>query len=211
MNNGFFKNGDAGITLHIVQQSPRGQGARGRPAQQTPPSNEFGEKLHKAFVNSAMTQAEFAEILAIELQTPVSQVSVSNWLRGAEPRRRPDRPTFTEEILKVAEAVAETEQSAGRKKFAAAAEVTKQFAAWDKLEVTPRQLQVAGEISASLYKAWRSGASIPNTRWILFRDKVNMWLDFIAENQKSWKKLESAGPVKTPAPQRKARKVSAKK
>jgi hypothetical protein len=146
-----------------------------------------------------MSQVEFAEVLALELGRPVSQVNVSNWLNGVEPRNRADEPNLMKAVLEAAKRIASRESKAGRKKHADPVKVQAQFAAWDKAGLTPKQIQLAAEISASLYQVWRYGkAKVPTVRWEMARAKVNMWLDFILENQQNWQ-AQATQPVKKSA------------
>jgi hypothetical protein len=132
-----------------------------------------------------MTQKDFAEVLSVEIQLPVSQVNLSNWLHGVEPRARRDAPNLSNKILEAAHRIAENE--AGRARYADPRAVQEQFATWERLGITTRQVQVAGDISASLYRAWRSGnVQVPALRWELFQTKVGLWTDFILEHQAEW-------------------------
>lgn len=156
-----------------------------QPRRPQEPTNAFGVQLRAYFDQSAMSQKDFAEVLSVELQIPVSQVNLSNWLHGVEPRPRRDIQNLSDQILEAADRIAKNE--AGRSRYADPTTVQKQFKAWDELGITIRQVQVAGDISASLYRAWRSGkVQVPAARWEIFQGKVRLWTDCILEHQAEW-------------------------
>lgn len=149
------------------------------------PTNAFGVQLRAYFDQAAMSQKDFAEVLSVELQLPVSQVNLSNWLHGVEPRPRRDIPNLSNKVLEIAGRIAKNE--AGRSRYADPVKVQEQFATWERLGITTRQVQVAGDISASLYRAWRGGnVQVPAARWELFQTKVALWTAFILEHQAEW-------------------------
>lgn len=165
-----------------------------QPRRPQEPTNAFGVKLRAFFDQSAMTQKDFAEVLSVEIQLPVSQVNLSNWLHGVEPRPRRDAPNLPDKILEAARRISENE--AGRSRYANPKTVQEQFAAWESLGITARQVQVAGDISASLYRIWRSGAvQVPANRWEIFQTKVSLWTDFILAHQAEWQAVGRKAPT----------------
>lgn len=185
MNNVDLVDSQTGLNSpHSGSAAPQRQ-----PRRPQEPTNAFGVQLREFFDRSAMTQKDFAEVLSLEIQIPVSQVNLSNWLHGVEPRPKRNAPNLSGKILEAARRIAENET--GRSRYADPTAVQEQFLAWDRLGITTRQVQVAGEISASLYRAWRSGnVRIPTSRWEAFHAKVSLWTDFILAHQAEW---QSAG------------------
>jgi hypothetical protein len=194
MNNNYFKNGEFGLKLHLAEAPSPAPGARHRGLREEP-TNPFGLALCASFAKAAMSQMEFSELLSIELRRPVSQVNVSNWLHGVEPRSTLEEPNLADAVLKAAERIAETETQAGQQKYADPNNVKTVFATWDAAGLTPKQIQLAAEISVSLYRAWRAGTvKIRTARWEVAKAKVDLWTDFVAEHQKSWQ-AASGGPA----------------
>jgi hypothetical protein len=196
MNNNYFKSGEAGLKLYLAETPSPALGRR-RSASKGSPTNAFGMELRDHFAKSAMSQQEFAEVLSIELGRPVSQVNISNWLHGIEPRSRADEPNFMAAVLAAAERIGKRESKAGRQKYADPQKVQAQFAKWDKAGLTAKQIQLAAEISVSLYLAWRNNkVKIPSVRWELAKTKVDMWRDFVVEHQKNWQAQATQAAVK---------------
>lgn len=196
MNNN-FKSGEFGLKLHLAESPSPAVGARRRGLRGTP-TNPFGLTLCASFAKAAMSQMEFSELLSIELHRPVSQVNVSNWLRGVEPRATVEEPNLADSVLKAAARIAMNETQAGRQKYADPKKVQTAFAKWDAAGLTPKQIQLAAEISVSLYLAWRAGTvKIATARWEVAKAKVDMWTDFVAEHQKSWQAAAGKSAAKT--------------
>lgn len=186
MNSSLFKGEKDVLRMHVLDTpAPSLIGPRSAPRNE--PTNPFGVEFRECFDKAAMAQQDFAEVLSLELKRPVSQVNVSNWLRGVEPRSSAAHPNLADEVLVAARHIAENEFVAGRGKHADPEKVRAQFCEWEAAGLTAKQVQLAAEISVTLYRAWREGITrIPTTRWEVAQTKVNMWKDFIAENQKKW-------------------------
>lgn len=186
MNNSLFKSDKDVLKMHVLDTpAPSLVGPRSAPRRE--PTNPFGVEFRECFDKAAMAQQDFAEVLSADLKRPVSQVNVSNWLRGVEPRANAAHPNLADEVLAAARRIAENEFVAGRAKHADPKKVRAQFSEWEAAGLTAKQVQLAAEISVTLYRAWHEGLTrIPTTRWEVVQAKVNMWKDFIAENQKKW-------------------------
>jgi hypothetical protein len=196
MNNNYFISGETGLKLHLVDTPSPTIGPR-RNSLRPELTNAFGIELCAHFAKAAMSQQEFAEVLSIELGRPISQVNISNWLHGVEPRILSGQPDFQGEVLKAAARIAKNESKAGRQKYADHKQVHAQFVQWDKAGLTPKQIQLAAEISVSLYQVWRSDkVKIQSARWEVAKAKVNMWKDFVTEHQKNWQAQAAQPAVK---------------
>jgi hypothetical protein len=148
----------------------------------------FAVVLRSCFDQSAMSQQAFAEVLSLELGRNVSQVNISNWLKGVEPRITPGNENLHALILEAADRIASNESLGGRTKYADPKTVAARLAGWRAAGLTEKQIQLAAELSVSLYRLWASGkVRILSVRWELAAAKVDLWQNYIAENQEAWK------------------------
>jgi len=186
MNNNILENGETGVKLHLADSPGLPTARRREPKPE--PTNPFSVELRGYFQTAAMSQAEFAEVLSLELGRTVSQVSLSTWLNGATPRTpgkaqtRATTEPLANAVLTCAKRIADNESAAGRQKYADPQEVQAQFQRWDEQGYTPKQIQLAAEISVSLYRSWRfGGVRVRAERWNQAVTKVEAFLKFLAE------------------------------
>lgn len=208
MNNSGIKNSGNVLNMFVLDTPAPGLvGRRGGPRQA--PTNPFGVEFRECFDKSAMAQQDFAEVLSLELKRPVSQVNVSNWLHGVEPRTTLTHPNLANDILAAAQRIAANEADAGREKYADTKKVAAQLAEWETAGLTAKQVQLAAEISVTLYRAWLSGkVRISAVRWEMAQTKVNMWKDFVTEHQRQWQASQAeAKEARAPGRSSKARKA----
>lgn len=148
-------------------------------------SNPFSDELLELVSAVGLAQSEYAEILSGRLGRPVSQVVLSNWLRGRSPRRfSPDQNPEAE----VLDAARDILRNQGYKPARIApSEVQRTIEGWLARGLTLPQVEVAGEASETLVRDWASGTvSVMRPRWESFCMRVNTFVELIAESQIAW-------------------------
>lgn len=149
-------------------------------------SNPFSAQLAELVTAVGLPQSEYAEILSGRLGRPVSQVVLSNWLRGRSPRRLTAEHDPESEVLAAARDILERQ---GRQPARISpGKVQRTIQAWQDKGLTLNQVRVAGEVAETLVRDWAAGkVSVTRPRWEAFCLRVNSFVELVAESQLAWK------------------------
>lgn len=144
-------------------------------------SAKFGELVEAV----GLSQTEYAEVLSSRLGRRVSQVVLSNWLRGRRPRSTGPDHDAEGEVLAAAKSILEDEGGAPAR--IGAEQVQAAINAWLAKGLTLAQIRISGEVSETLLRSWADGkVAVMRHRWESFSMKVDHWADIIVESQLAW-------------------------